>query len=111
MSELVAMVMTMSAAAAAAARRFASFSCAYASPVKHAVAACSLLKKQRGNPLSLVLLQWVRRRGGFPSSDDIISAAEKTTLVSDQRTQGNKMVQALSILPRTQSLIIRHREF
>ncbi len=57
MSELVAMVMTM-AAAAAAARRFASFSCAYASPVKHAVAACMLLKKQGGHPLSLVLLQW-----------------------------------------------------
>ncbi|KAH9556212.1 hypothetical protein CY35_07G014800 [Sphagnum magellanicum] len=87
MSELVAMVMTM-VAAAAAARRFASFSCAYASPVKHAVAACTLLKKQRGNPLSLVLLQWVRRRGGFPSSDDIISAPKKTTLFSDQRTQG-----------------------
>jgi hypothetical protein len=103
------MVMTM--AAAAAARRFASFSCAYASPVKHAVAACTLMKKQRGNPLSLVLLQWVRRRGGFPSSDDIISAAIKTTLVSDQRTQGNKMVRARAILPRIQSLIIRHREF
>ncbi len=81
------MVMTM---AAAAARRFPSFSFAYALPVKHAVAACTLLKKQRGNPLSLVLLQWVRRRGGFPSSDDIISAPKKTTLFSDQRTQGTK---------------------
>jgi hypothetical protein len=110
MSELVAMVMAM-AAAAAAARGFAGFSCAYASPVKHAVASCTLLKKQRGNPLSLVFLQWAGTRGGFPTSDDIISAAKKTTLVSDQRTQGNKMVQALSILPRTQSLIIRHREF
>jgi hypothetical protein len=111
MLELVAMVMTMAAAAAAAARRFSSFSCSYALPVKHAVAACTLMKKQRGNPLSLVLLQWVRRRGGFPSSDDIVSAAIKTTLVSDQRTQGNKMVRALPILPRIQSLIIRHREF